>query len=48
MTHILKENLQDTTSLLVDEARDTLDTSTTGKTTDSLKGIGQMTIAHKD
>jgi hypothetical protein len=32
------EDLQDTTGLLVDEARDTLDTSTTGETTD--RGLG--------
>ena len=35
---ILKEHLQDTTGLLVDEARDTLDSTTAGKTTDS--GLG--------
>jgi len=46
MTHILKENLQNTTSLLIDEARDTLDTSTTSKTTNSLRDIRQMVIAH--
>ena len=28
--HILKENLEDTTGLLVDKSRDTLDTTTTG------------------
>jgi len=33
---ILKEDLQDTTSLLVDESRDTFDTSTAGKATDGL------------
>ena len=31
---ILKEHLQDTTGLLVDEARDTLDTTTTSQTPD--------------
>ena len=35
-THVLEEDLEDTTSLLVDEARDTLHTATTGETTDSL------------
>ena len=34
----LKENLEDTTSLLVDETRDTLDTTTTRKTADG--GLG--------
>ena len=33
ITHILKEDLEDTTSLLVDKTRDTLDTATAGKTT---------------
>ena len=33
---ILKEDLEDTTRLLVDETRDTFDTTTAGKTTDSL------------
>ncbi len=33
MTHVLKENLEDTTGLLVDEAGDTLDTATTRETT---------------
>lgn len=33
---VLKENLQDATGLFVDQARDTLDTATTSKTTDSL------------
>jgi hypothetical protein len=36
MTHVLQENLQNTTSLLIDKARDTLDTTTASKTTDSL------------
>ena len=31
----LKEGLEDTTGLLVDHGRDTLDTTTTSKTTDS-------------
>ena len=35
---ILKEHLQDTTGLLIDEARDTLDTTTASKTTDG--GLG--------
>ena len=36
--HVLKEDLEDTTGLLVDETGDTLDTATAGKTTDS--GLG--------
>ena len=32
---VLQENLEDTTGLFVDEARDTLDTTTTSQTTDS-------------
>ena len=35
---VLKEHLEDTTGLLVDEARDTLDTTSSSKTTDS--GLG--------
>jgi len=35
---ILKEHLQDTTGLLVDEARDTLHTTSAGKTTDGWLG----------
>ena len=35
VTYVLKENLQNTTGLLIDETRDTLDTATTGKTTNS-------------
>lgn len=33
--NVLEEDLENTTSLLVDETRDTLDTTTTGKTTNS-------------
>jgi len=33
--HVLKEDLQNTTGLLVDQTRDTLDTTSTCKTTDS-------------
>ena len=33
---VLQEDLQDTTSLLINETRDTLDTATTRETTDSL------------
>merc|ERR1719228_309583 len=36
--HVLKEDLQHTTGLLVDKARDTLDSSTSRKTTDG--GLG--------
>jgi len=35
---VLKENLQDTTSFLIDETADTLDTTTTGQTTDCRLG----------
>ena len=38
---VLQEHLEDTTSFLVNEARDTLDTTTTGKTTNSLCGRGE-------
>ncbi|CAH3172831.1 unnamed protein product, partial [Porites evermanni] len=36
--HILKENFENTTSLFVDQARDSLDTATASKTTDSWLG----------
>ena len=36
--HVLQENLEDTTGLLVDQARDTLDTTPTGETTDGWLG----------
>jgi hypothetical protein len=35
---VLKEDLQDTTGFLIDETRDTLDTTTTSETTDSRLG----------
>jgi len=38
VTNIFKECLEDATSLLVDETRDTLDTSTAGKTTNGWLG----------
>ena len=38
VTHVLEEDLQDTTGLLVDEARDTLHTTTTCETADG--GLG--------
>lgn len=41
---VLEEDLQDTAGLLVDQARDTLDTATTRKTTDSLDNSEQRTI----
>jgi hypothetical protein len=34
-THILEEDLENTTRLLIDETRDTLHTATAGKTTNS-------------
>ena len=46
-THVLEENLENTTGLLVDETRDTLDTTTAGKTTDS--GLGDtLDVVAKD
>ena len=35
VTHVFEEYFQDTTRLLIDETRDTLHTSTAGKTTNS-------------
>ena len=47
MTHVFKENLEDTSSLLVDEAGDTLDTTTAGKTTNG--GLGDtLNVVTKD
>ena len=44
---ILKEDLQDTTGLFVDKTRDTLDTTTTGETTDG--GLGDaLDVVTKD
>jgi len=37
-TNVFKEDLENTTRLFVDETRDTLDTTTTGETTNS--GLG--------
>ena len=43
----LKEDLENTTGLLVDETRDTLDTTTTGETADS--GLGDtLDVVAKD
>ena len=36
--HVLKENFENTTRLLVDQARDSLDTATASKTTDGWLG----------
>ena len=41
-TNRFEEDLEDTTGLFVDETGDTLDTATTGKTTDS--GLGDTCI----
>ncbi len=38
IAHIFKEGLKNTTSLLVDQTRDTLDTSTTSETTNGWLG----------
>ena len=44
---VLKEDLEDTTSLFVDETGDTLDTATTSETTDS--GLGDaLDVVTKD
>lgn len=40
MTHVLKENLQNTTGLLIDETRDTLYTTTTSEATNGLQSSG--------
>ena len=45
--HVLKENFENTTSLLVDQARDSLDTATASKTTDGwldMHHVTQFTI----
>ena len=36
--HVLKEDLENSAGLLVDESRDTLDSSTTGQTADGRLG----------
>ena len=36
---VLQEDLEHTTSFLIDQTRDTLDTTTTGETADSLHGV---------
>ena len=43
--NVLKEDLEDTTSLFVNETRDTLHTTTTGQTTDSRLGNSLDVIA---
>ena len=44
---VLEEDLENTTSLFVDETRNTLDTTTAGKTTDS--GLGDtLNVVAKD
>ncbi|CAH3121631.1 unnamed protein product, partial [Porites lobata] len=43
--HILKENFENTTSLFVDQARDSLDTATASKTTDSWLGDALDVVA---
>jgi hypothetical protein len=42
---VLEEDLQDSTSLFVDETGDTLDTTTTGKTADSRLGDSLDVVA---
>ena len=42
MSHILKEDLENTTSLFVDQARDTLHATTTRETTDGRLGDTYM------
>ena len=43
--NVLEEDLQDSTSLFVDETGDTLDTTTTGKTADSRLGDSLDVVA---
>ena len=46
-SYVLEEDLKNTTGLLVDETRNTLDTTTAGKTTDS--GLGDtLNVVAKD
>ena len=45
--HVLKEDLEDTTGLLVDKAGDTLDTTTTGETADSLEGAADGVLSRR-
>ena len=45
--HVLKENFENTTSLLVDQSRDSLDTATASKTTDSRLGDA-LNVVPKD
>ena len=42
---VLQENLEDTTGLFVDEARDSLDTATTSQTTDGRLGDTQGPVS---
>ena len=46
-THVFKEDLENTTCLLIDETRDTLDTATTSETTDGLSWITTVTKGAK-
>jgi hypothetical protein len=39
VTHVLEENLQNTTGLLINKTRDTLHTTTTGETTNGLESL---------
>ena len=45
--NVLKEDLEDTASLLVDKAGDTLDTTTTGETADSLEGAADGVLSRR-
>ena len=47
VTYVLKEDLEDTTGLLIDKAGDTLDTTTTGETADSLEGAADGILSHR-
>ena len=44
---VLEEDLENTTSLFVDETRNTLDTTTTSETTDSLRGPRRREIGEE-
>lgn len=43
-TYVLQEDLENTTSLLIDETGDTFHTTTTGETTDGLQISTHMSL----
>lgn len=48
VTHVLKENLQNPTGLLIDKTRDTLDTTTTSETTNGLASSDGRQISPRE